>query len=56
MNLIYKYVNFIVKIMKATSILKLYLYYQTHVMNFHFWIPLLVLYFVKNLIAFNTTL
>ena len=32
------------------------LYHQTHVINFHFWMILLLLSFVKNLVSFNNTL
>ena len=55
MNLMYKYVDIYrdiyLGLLKKTS-----LYYQSHVINFHFWMTLLLFSFVKNLVDFNSPL
>ena len=53
--MMYSYVDFIVEFILNTF-LKSSLYYQTHIMNFHFWRRLLFFFFGKNLIAFNNPL
>ena len=55
MNLMYMHIDFY----RDTyfGYLKIwYLYYQTHVMYFHFWMTLLLFYLMENLVDLNTPL